>query len=193
MRTQPHLIRALIAHEPPVLRILPDADKWLAFIAQVYVTALTSGMQKAMQDFIASIVMPPTPPGPELAGTDVFQQINERQQTSGSSEFGMRCELLPSSNYKPDTVAIKRNGVKVVIAIGKATLDGKAYYGRTVPILAEQLGCEMVTLPSSRPLHGESARMVCRPACCLAQALTPTETLPSTTSPRCAFCPADLT
>jgi hypothetical protein len=121
--------------------------------AQIYVTVLTSGTQKALQDFMASIVVPATPPNPELAGTDVFNQINERQKATGSSEFGMRCELLPSSNYKPDTSAIKKNGVKVVMAMGKATLDAKAYYGRTVPVLAEQLDCQMVTLPGH---HGTS-------------------------------------
>jgi pimeloyl-ACP methyl ester carboxylesterase len=44
-KTQPHAVEALIAHEPPVLRILPDADRWLAFIAQIYLTALTDSPQ----------------------------------------------------------------------------------------------------------------------------------------------------
>lgn len=35
-RNSPDAVKAVIAHEPPVLRVLPDWDKWLAFIAQIY-------------------------------------------------------------------------------------------------------------------------------------------------------------
>jgi hypothetical protein len=33
------------------------------------------------------------------------------------------------------------------MAAGKRTLDAGKYYGRTAPILADLLGCEMVTFP----------------------------------------------
>jgi hypothetical protein len=55
--------------------------------------------------------------------------------------------MLPFSNYKPDLEVIKKNGVKVFMAAGKRTLDARRYYGRTAPILAGLLGCEMVTFP----------------------------------------------
>lgn len=77
----------------------------------------------------------------------MFQEIDERQKKNSSSEFGMQCELLPTTRHEPDLAAIKKNGVKVFRGIGRMTLDAGAYYGRTVPILAEQLGCEMVMFP----------------------------------------------
>src|SRR5262249_7742751 len=62
-------------------------------------------------------------------------------------EFLVKHEMLPFSNYKPDVEVIKNNGVKVFMAAGKRTLEGGKYPGRTAPVLAEQLGCEMVTFP----------------------------------------------
>ena len=58
-RREPQRVRALIAHEPPVLRMLPDADEWLALIAEVYGTTLREGKEKGLQKFMESIVMPP--------------------------------------------------------------------------------------------------------------------------------------
>lgn len=146
-RSQPHRVQALIAHEPPILRILPDADRWLAFIAGVYLTALTDSPDKALQQFIAAIVAPPAPPEPEVAASTVFFEIMERQRVTGSSEFGMRSELMPVSLYLPDVAALQAGGVPIVPAIGQDSLDAGAFYGRTVPILAEQFGCAVAVLP----------------------------------------------
>jgi pimeloyl-ACP methyl ester carboxylesterase len=152
-RSQPQVVEALIAHEPPTLRVLPDADRWLAFIAKIYLTALTVGHDQALTDFMASMALPPTVPDRELAGSTVFQEIQERQRANSSSEFGLREELLPCCHYKPDVEALRRNGVKVVLAIGKMTQDAGAYYGRTVTILAGQLGCETVVFPGHHGSH----------------------------------------
>jgi pimeloyl-ACP methyl ester carboxylesterase len=146
-RSQPELVQALVVHEPPVLRMLPDADRWLAFITQIYVTALLEGHDVALREFMASIAMPPAMPDRELLESGVFEQINQRQRANGSSEFGMRHELVPASHYLPDVSALRASGVKVVLGIGAATQEAGAYYGRTVPILAEHLGCEVVVFP----------------------------------------------
>jgi hypothetical protein len=71
----------------------------------------------------------------------------DQQKATGSSEFGVRHELLPSSQYKPDVDAIRGNGVNVFMGVGKMTLDAGAYYGRTAPMLAEQHGSELVIFP----------------------------------------------
>jgi pimeloyl-ACP methyl ester carboxylesterase len=146
-RSAPATVQALIAHEPPALRVLPDADEWLALIADVYLTALTVGHAQALAKFMGSIAIPPTPPDPELYGTPVFQQISNRQRANSSSEFAMRHEVLPSSRYLPDVAALRRSGVRIFMAIGEMTQEAGAYYGRTAPILAEQLGCELVVFP----------------------------------------------
>src|SRR5690242_1561986 len=42
-KTQPNAIRACIAHEPPTVRVHPDAQKWQRFYASVYMTAFRFG------------------------------------------------------------------------------------------------------------------------------------------------------
>jgi hypothetical protein len=91
----------LIAHEPSVLRVLPDSEQWLTFFAQLYLTALTEGAPKALETFMGSVVTPASTPDSELFGSDVLQKIDERQKSTGSSEFGMLHELLPSAHYNP--------------------------------------------------------------------------------------------
>lgn len=146
-RQTPAAVQALIAHEPPALRVLPDADEWLALIADVYLTSLTAGHAQALAKFMGSIAIPPTPPDPELYGTPVFQNVSDRQKANGSSEFAMRHEVLPSSHYLPDITALRNSGIMIFMAIGEMTQEAGAYYGRTASILAEQLSCELVVFP----------------------------------------------
>src|SRR5262245_57960437 len=45
-KTQPQAIKAAVVHEPPVLRVLPDGEKWRRFFASLYrmdCTRLTFG------------------------------------------------------------------------------------------------------------------------------------------------------
>jgi hypothetical protein len=62
-------------------------------------------------------------------------------------ELLVKHEMLPFSNDMPDVETIKKNGIKVFMAAGKRTLETGKYYGRTAPVLADLLGCEMVTFP----------------------------------------------
>ena len=59
----------------------------------------------------------------------------------------MKQELLPVTNYLPDVELIKQNGVRVFIAVGTWALERKTWYVQAAHILAEQLGCELVTFP----------------------------------------------
>ena len=62
-------------------------------------------------------------------------------------DFFVKHEMLPFVDYQPDIAAIKRNQVQLYPAAGSMTLAGQRYYGRTAPILAEQLGSGLVTFP----------------------------------------------
>jgi pimeloyl-ACP methyl ester carboxylesterase len=95
-RSQPRTVRALIAHEPSVLRVLPDADQWLTFFAQLYLTALADGPRKAPEDFMSSVVTPASMPDLEFFVSREFKKLDERQKRTASSEFGMLHELRPA-------------------------------------------------------------------------------------------------
>ena len=59
----------------------------------------------------------------------------------------MKQELLPVTNYLPDIEMIKKNGVRVFMAVGTWALERKTWHAQADQILAEQLGCELVTFP----------------------------------------------
>jgi pimeloyl-ACP methyl ester carboxylesterase len=143
-KTQPQAIKAAIVHEPPVVRVLPDSEKWRRFFASVYRTAFSRmafgfGVQLAVFRIALSLGVP------WRAYAKVPKDLGTR--LGKNHDFLVKHEMLPFSNYKPDVEVIKKNGVKVFMAAGKRTLDVRRYYGRTAPILAGLLGCEMVTFP----------------------------------------------
>ena len=68
----------------------------------------------------------------------------------------MKLELLPVTNYLPDVQLIRRNEVTIMMAVGQWTQDRKSWLGEVSRILAERLGCELVTFPGH---HGSYTDM----------------------------------
>jgi pimeloyl-ACP methyl ester carboxylesterase len=139
-KTQPDVIKAVVAHEPPVARVLPDSERWLRFFAGLYWVALRLSVNFAMLRFALMVGIPAL-----LAMRKAPQDVASR--TDKVADFFVRHELLPVVNYQPDCAQIRQNGVRVVMAAGQWSLDKHKFYARTVPILAERLGCEIVTFP----------------------------------------------
>ncbi|MCC3372726.1 alpha/beta fold hydrolase [Cohnella sp. REN36] len=137
--SQPEAVKAVIAHEPPVLRVLPDSEKWLRFFADLYRTAYKYGTTVANLKFSLSLSIP------LRAYSSIPGDFSKR--SSQNQQFFMKQEMLPFSGYQPDVETIKRNGVKVFMAAGKMTLDKKKYYGRTAAILADRLGTDTIRFP----------------------------------------------
>jgi pimeloyl-ACP methyl ester carboxylesterase len=128
----PRMVKGLVAHEPPIVSILPDADKELPFIDEVHAIFLSQGTGPAMRKFAQSMVgfdLPRQVPGDQGLNMDRF----------------MAHEFVSISRYKPDLDTIRRNKVAVVAAAGRASAD--AYYARTARFMAERLGCPYVEMP----------------------------------------------
>jgi hypothetical protein len=51
-----------------------------------------------------------------------------------------------------------QSSVGVFLGIGKMTLDAGTFYGRTVPILAKQLACEVITFPGHHSTYMTNPR-----------------------------------
>ena len=140
-RSHPEAIRAVVVHEPPTIRVLPDSKKWQKFFACVYKMTFTYGEQLAIFKFNFSLSIPFS------AFKSVPKDFQERVSKSNNNGYLLKYEMLPGVNYMPDIEKIKINGVKVILAAGSRTLEKGSYYGRTAPILANMLGCKMVTFP----------------------------------------------
>ncbi len=148
-KTQPQAIRAVIVHEAPVARVHPQHRKWQRFFAKVYLTAFRFGSSLAALRFMLGVQLPVRKLIKATSDVNTHrEQSSERYISSkDATDFLVKQELLPVTNYQPDVELIKKNGVKVFIAIGTWALEKKTWYAQADQILAKQLGCELVTFP----------------------------------------------
>lgn len=127
----------LVAHEPPVIRVLPDADEWIAFFDEVVALNDSDGPEAATAKFFSSVG------GLTESHTGRGAEVFERLQRN--LHFFYQREMTPFLSFVPDAEAIRVGGVRVVMSAGRES-EGY-YYARTVPIVAEQLGCPVKEFP----------------------------------------------
>jgi len=152
-KTQPQAVRAVVAHEPPVARMHPKAKNWQGCFASVYQTAFGFGSAIAATRFFFGIEVPAL----QLIKTQSkmlkdsqsrrAQSDQHRIASKDATDFLIRQELLPVTNYLPDIEKIKQNRVKVFIAVGEWSLGKNIWLAQVAKILAEKLDCELVPFP----------------------------------------------
>jgi pimeloyl-ACP methyl ester carboxylesterase len=157
-RTLPQVVAGLVPHEPPVFRVLPEAEQLQTDFAAVYLTAWRESPERAFLQFLQLAGLPVND-GQPLTDEDIARMSQDSATLEGfrGTEAFIRYELLPITNYKPDVQMIVEHGVKVVMGVGEQSLD--KIYGRTAPILAEQLACPLVTFPGHHTSYTDAAEI----------------------------------
>ncbi len=165
-KTQPQAVRAAIVHEAPVARMIPSARKWQRFFAGIYLTAYRYGSSMAALQFTAGVNLPVKKLINASKGINLHQKESSEKYMSPqeASEVLVKLELLPVTNYLPDIERIKQNGTRVFIAVGEWGLARKAWYVEAAQVMAERLGCELVTFPGH---HGSFMDLPVEWAACL--------------------------
>ncbi|MEW2462247.1 alpha/beta fold hydrolase [Microbacterium sp. K41] len=154
----PHDVATLVAHEPPIDAVLPDAEAarraraaytrayqdrgWGAGMAGFL--AMTSWEGEFTEEFLAQPL-----PDPAAFGMP-------------ADDDGSRDDPLLSErswavvDYTPDIAALQAAPTRIVVAVGEESLTG--YTGRTALALAERLGQQATVFPSHHGgfLGGES-------------------------------------
>ncbi len=148
-KTQPQAVRAVVAHEAPIPRVHPQARKWQRFFAGVYSTAFRFGSSLAALQFMLGAELPVRRLIKATRDVNIHREQSSEPYISSkiAAEVLTKLELLPVTNYLPDVERIKQNGVRVSMAVGQWALEKKTWYAQAAQILAEQLGCELVTFP----------------------------------------------
>jgi pimeloyl-ACP methyl ester carboxylesterase len=140
----PSRVRTLVAHEPPVLELLPDAAEQRAETDAIIETFHREGMGAAWMKFMATAGFvgdddgaPVPPPGePSL------------QDIANSARFFAH-ELRGTTRYLPDIAALKAGPARVVVGVGADSGNLSTY--RTSAALADLLGSPTVEFPGD---HG---------------------------------------
>jgi pimeloyl-ACP methyl ester carboxylesterase len=144
----PDDVVTLVAHEPPLIPVLPDAAATERARAAVRDAYEAGGLGAGMAAFIAMTSWQ----GP-------FTDEYFAQPAPDPAAFGMATEddgsrdnpLLSDrswavSGYRPDVEALATAPTRIVIAVGEET--GNAFTGRTATATAELLGQQATVFPS---------------------------------------------
>jgi pimeloyl-ACP methyl ester carboxylesterase len=144
----PEQVRTLIAHEPPLIAVLPDRDRALAASRDVHETYLRSGWGAGMAKFIALTShkgeIPADwldRPAPDPA---TFGLPTEDDGARDDPLLGLAMDSTPG--YEPDFDSLRRASTRIVMAAGSQSAGEMA--NRAAVAVAERLGTTPVTFPS---------------------------------------------
>lgn len=141
----PGRVRTLVAHEPPLLELLPDAAQQRANTDDIVDTFRTAGMQAAWYKFMVFAGFDMSAPDGAPVQAPPEPSDDDRREAARFFEH----ELLPTTRYLPDIEALKNSSSKVWVGIGVDS--GRLVTHRTSTALAELLGTTPVDFPGD---HG---------------------------------------
>jgi pimeloyl-ACP methyl ester carboxylesterase len=146
--SHPGRVRTLVAHEPPLLELLPDAEQQRAATDDIIVAFHDQGPEAAWFKFMSHAgfdMSDPNvgpPPGPEPTPEQQAKQLAD------SARF-FDHELRDTSRYVPDVAALKTGAERIVVGIGADS--GQLVTHRTSTALSGLLGAAPVEFPGD---HG---------------------------------------
>jgi len=146
----PQDVRTLVAHEPPILGVLPDAQEARAASARVDAAYQARGWGAGMAAFIAFTSWQGPFPTDFLTELPDPAQFGLPAQDDGSREDPLLSGAsAPVTAYAPDVAALRAASTRVVLAAGIES-EGIITW-RTTHALADLLGTPVAVFPSN---HG---------------------------------------
>ena len=140
----PGQVRTLVAHEPPVIELLPDREQVRTQIQDIYDTYRADGPDQAMAEFMAHAGLG-EPPG-QQAGAPRWELSPEQVATMRAATDMFLAHLLrPTTDYRPRVEALRAAPARIVVAVG-ATSKGQLAH-RSAVVLADRLGRPVVEFP----------------------------------------------
>jgi pimeloyl-ACP methyl ester carboxylesterase len=148
----PEQVRVLVAHEPPVTEILPDAEQHRAFMADVADTYRSAGAGAAMGKFMAHAGID-IGTGPAKAAPPSPERLAAMARTKGNLELFFGHMLDPLVAYRPDETALRTTSTRIVVGAG-TTSSGQTAHTAAVA-LASLLATKTIDFPGGHGGFGE--------------------------------------
>ncbi|WP_309135780.1 alpha/beta hydrolase [Cellulomonas sp.] len=146
----PQDVRTLVAHEPPLLGVLPDADRAAAATARVDAAYQEHGWGAGMAAFIALTSWQGEFPEGFLAELPDPAQLGLPTEDDGTrTDPLLSGASKPVTAYEPDLDALRSSPTRIVLAAGEES-EGILTW-RSTHALAERLGTQVAIFPSG---HG---------------------------------------
>jgi pimeloyl-ACP methyl ester carboxylesterase len=141
----PEQVQALVAHEPPLVELLPEDDPRRKEGQKIYDTYLREGAGAAMEQFMSTAGLDDSAAPAEMSPEAQAFMAQEMARMEQNLDFFFAHYLLPITSYVPDVSALRAAPTRVVVGVGGASVGQETYH--TTLALAERLGTEAVTFP----------------------------------------------
>ncbi|MFB6819570.1 alpha/beta fold hydrolase [Streptomyces sp. NPDC056347] len=145
LTAHPERVQRVVAHEPPVVEVLPDAAEHRALMARVQATFRTQGLMPAMAVFAAGLKKDGDTTGPKTEIKLPPQAAARAEQTMADLPYFVE-RIVPSfMSYAPDIHQLEALSDRLVLACGQDSRGELPY--RPAAFLAERLGTELQHFP----------------------------------------------
>ena len=144
----PGYVQTLVAHEPPLALLLPDAEEARdAFqeIYDIYCSGNTGGAWQRFSSFAGMEVPPQGEPAPQAPPAEA----------DATSERFFGHGFLPIGLYQPDFSALEAAPAHVIV--GRGTTSKNQFAWRTAVALADRLGMSPIDFPGGHGGFGSDA------------------------------------
>ena len=133
----PSVVRTLVPHEPPAMRLLPDGQKWIDFFFEVYDLYRQSGVEPALKKFRAQA----------FAESDrqAMARAPKNEYTLANAAHWFEHELRQYPAVDLDLDALKAHADRIVLMAGRES-RGHPTYEVNVE-LGKKLGRDLIELP----------------------------------------------
>lgn len=142
----PDRVGTLVAHEPPLLELLPDAQAQRAATADIVETFRADGLQAAWMKFMVNAGFDVAAFGSDADGPP--EPANPEQALAEGARFFLH-DLVPTTQYVPDFEALRASGSRIVVGLGAES--GHLLTQRTSVAVAQRLGVDTTEFPGD---HG---------------------------------------
>ncbi|MDP4509240.1 alpha/beta fold hydrolase [Nonomuraea turcica] len=145
LTAHPERVGRVVAHEPPVVEVLPDAAEHRALIARVRETFRTEGLMPAMAVFMAGLRKDGDTTEPPAEIKLPPQAAARAERTIANMPYFVG-RIVPSfMSYAPDLDRLAALSDRLVLACGEDSRGELPY--RPAAFLAARFGVELVHFP----------------------------------------------
>lgn len=145
LTAHPERIARVVAHEPPVVEVLPDAAEHRALIARVQETFRAQGLMPAMTEFAAGLKKDGDTTEPKAEITLPPQAAARAERTMANLPYFLATIVPSFMAYAPDIHRLEALTDRLVLACGQDSRGELPY--RAAAFLAERLGTELQHFP----------------------------------------------
>ncbi|MET9801911.1 alpha/beta hydrolase [Streptomyces sp. NPDC006368] len=145
LTAHPERLACVVAHEPPVVEVLPDAAEHRALIARVQDTLRARGLMPAMTEFAAGLKKDGDTTEPKAGLTLPPQAAARAERTMANLPYFLGRIVPNFMAYTPDTHRLEALSDQLVLVGGRDSRGELPY--RSAAFLAEHLGTELQHFP----------------------------------------------